>query len=167
MLDHMLTADVMLREANMGVLDKLKIVALAKQVKGTVEQERRKKLAEQLTEQLKLAEAALGGMAYQRTKAAWETDAEGHRYRVQRPVTLRQWWTVADGGVAQFGVRYGAVPLQLQPGKAAVEVAKLADLPVVIKTLLQAVEAGELDAAVAAAMGSRGAKSNKTVAAKA
>ena len=166
MLDHMLTADAMLREANMGVLDKLKIVALAKQVKGTVEQERRKKLAEQLTEQLKLAEAALGGVAYQRTKAAWETDAEGHRYRVQRPVTLRQWWTVADGGVAQFGVRYGAVPLQLQPGKAAVEVAKLADLPVVIKTLLQAVEAGELDAAVAAAMGSRGAKSNKTLAAK-
>ena len=167
MLDHMLTADAMLREANMGVLDKLKIVALAKQVKGTVEQERRKKLAEQLTEQLKLAEAALGGVAYQRTKAAWETDAEGHRYRVQRPVTLRQWWTVADGGVAQFGVRYGAVPLQLQPGKAAVEVAKLADLPVVIKTLLQAVEAGELDAAVAAAMGSRGVKSNKDVVAKA
>ena len=167
MLDYMLTADAMLREANMGVLDKLKIVALAKQVKGTVEQERRKKLAEQLTEQLKLAEAALGGVAYQRTKAAWETDAEGHRYRVQRPVTLRQWWTVADGGVAQFGVRYGAVPLQLQPGKAAVEVAKLTDLPAVIKTLLQAVEAGELDAAVAAAMGSRGAKSNKTVAAKA
>ena len=167
MLDHMLTANTMLRKANMGVLDKLKIVALAKQVKGTVEQERRKKLAEQLTEQLKLAEAALGGVAYQRTKAAWETDAEGHRYRVQRPVTLRQWWTVADGGVAQFGVRYGAVPLQLQPGKAAVEVAKLADLPVVIKTLLQAVEAGELDAAVAAAMGSRGAKSNKSVAAKA
>ena len=167
MLDHILTADAMLREANMGVLDKLKIVALAKQVKGTVEQERRKKLAEQLTEQLKLAEAALGGVAHQRTKAAWETDAAGNRYRVQRPVKLRQWWTVADGGVAQFGVRYGAVPLQLQPGKAAVEVAKLADLPVVIKTLLQAVEAGELDAAVAAAMGSRGAKSTKTVAAKA
>ena len=167
MLDHMLTTGVLLREAKMSVLDKLKIVALAKQVKGTVEQERRKKLAEQLTEQLKLAEAALGGMAYQRTKAAWDTDADGNRYRVQRPVKLRQWWTVADGGVAQFGVRYGAVPLQLQPGKTAVEVAKLADLPVVIKTLLQAVDAGELDTAVAAAMGSRGAKSNNTVAVKA
>lgn len=167
MLDHMLMADAMLREANMGVLDKLKIVALAKQVKGTVEQERRKKLAEQLTEQLKLAEAALGGVAYQRTKAAWNTDADGNRCRVQRPVKLRQWWTVGDGGVSQFGVRYGAVPLQLQPGKAAVEVAKLADLPTVIKTLLQAVEAGELDAAVAAAMGLRGAKSNNTVAVKA
>ena len=149
MLDYMLTADAMLREANMGVLDKLKIVALAKQVKGTVEQERRKRLAEQLTEQLKLAEAALGGVAYKRTKAAWETDAEGNRYRVQRPVKLRQWWTVGDGGAVLFGVRYGAVPLQLQQGKTAVEVGKLADLPVVIKTLLQAVEAGELDAAMA------------------
>ena len=149
MLDHMLTADAMLREANMGVLDKLKIVALAKQVKGTVEQERRKKLADQMTEQLKLAEAALGGVAYQRTKAAWDTDAEGHRYRVQRPVKLRQWWTVGDGGTVQFGVRYGAVPLQLQQGKTAVEVTKLADLPVVIKTLIQAVEAGELDTAMA------------------
>ena len=151
----------------MGVLDKLKIVALAKQVKGTVEQERRKKLAEQLTEQLKLAEAALGGITYQRTKAAWDTDADGHRYRVQRPAKLRQWWTVGDGGAVQFGVRYGAVPLQLQPSKTAVEVAKLADLPVVIKTLLQAVDAGELETAVAAAMGSRGAKSNNTVAVKA
>ena len=149
MLDYMLTADAMLREVNMGVLDKLKIVALAKQVKGTVEQERRKRLAEQLTEQLKLAEAALGGVAYKRTKAAWETDAEGNRYRVQRPVKLRQWWTVGDGGAVLFGVRYGAVPLQLQQGKTAVEVGKLADLPVVIKTLLQAVEAGELDAAMA------------------
>jgi len=149
MLDHMLMADAMLLEAMMGVLDKLKIVALAKQVKGTVEQERRKKLVGQLTEQLKLAEAALGGVTYQRTNAAWDTDAAGNRYRVQRPVKLRQWWTVGDGGAVQFGVRYGAVPLQLQPGKTAVEVAKLADLPLVIKTLLQAVEAGELDTAMA------------------
>jgi hypothetical protein len=145
----MLMAYAMLRDANMGVLDKLKIVAMAKKTKGTVEQERRKKLAEQLTEQLKLAEAVLGGVTYQRTKAAWDTDAAGNRYRVQRPVKLRQWWTVGDGGTVEFGVRYGAVPLQLQPGKTAVEVAKLADLPVVIKTLMQAVEAGELDAAMA------------------
>ena len=35
MLDYMLTADAMLREANMGVLDKLKIVALAKRLGQT------------------------------------------------------------------------------------------------------------------------------------
>ena len=133
----------------MGVLDKLKIVALEPKVKRSVEQDRRVKLVEQLTEQLKLAEAALGGVAYQRTKAAWETDAAGNRYWVQRPVKLRQWRAVGDGGTVQFGVRYGAVPLQLQPRKTAVEVTKLADLPLVIKTLLQAVDAGELDVAMA------------------
>ena len=151
----------------MGVLDKLKIVALAKPVKGTVEQERRKKLAEQLTEQLKLAEAALGGASYGRSKAAWVNEADGTRNRVQRPVKLRQWWIVGTAGTVQFGLRYGAVPVQLQQGKTAVEVAKLGDLPAVIKTLLLAVDAGELDAAVAAAMGSRGTKSNKTAAGKA
>jgi hypothetical protein len=67
----------------------------------------------------------------------------------KRETRERQWWTVVNGGAVQFGVRYGAVPLQLQPGKTAVEVAKLADLPLVIKTLLQAVDAGELDAAMA------------------
>ena len=151
----------------MGVLEKLKIVALAPKVKGTVEQERRKQLAEQLTEQLKLAEAALGGDQYLRTKATWVTDAEGNRVRMQRPVKLRQWWTVGTAGTVQFGVRYGAVPVQLQQGKTAVEVAKLGDLPAMINMLRQAVEAGELDAAVAAAMGSRSAKLSKAAVAKA
>ena len=35
MLDHMQTADAMLLEANMGVLDRLKIVALAKRLRQT------------------------------------------------------------------------------------------------------------------------------------
>ena len=155
MLDQPLTTDTMLLEAKMGVLDKLKIAGLAKQVKGTIEQKRRKKLAEQLTAQLKFAEAAVGGKAYQRTKAAWDTDAEGHR--VRRPVKLRQWWEVGESGAVQFGLRSGVVPLQLKLGKTAVEVTKLADLPVVIKTLLQAVETSAVDAAFAAAKGSRGA----------
>ncbi len=41
----------------MGVLDKLKIVALAPKTKRSVEQDRRAKLVEQLAEQLKLVEA--------------------------------------------------------------------------------------------------------------
>lgn len=47
----------------MGVLDKLKIVALAPKVKHSVEQDRRVKMVEQLTEQLRIVEAALGGAA--------------------------------------------------------------------------------------------------------
>ena len=145
----------------MGVLDKLMIVALAPRVKRSVEQDRRVKLVEQLAEQLKLVEAALGGTAYQRSKAVWITDEAGNRTKAQRPVKLRQWWTVGATGAVQFGLRYGAVPLEVKAGMSAVEVAKLADIPLLIKVLVQAVDQGELDDAIAAVTAARKAKSNK------
>ena len=57
---------------------------------------------------------------------------------------------------ATFGLRYGAVPLQLQSGKSAVEVTKLAELPTTIKLLIAAAEAGEMDTAIATVMAKRG-----------
>jgi len=145
----------------MGVLDKLKIVALAPKVKRSVEQDRRVKLVEQLTEQLKIVEAALGGAAYQRSKAVWITDDAGNRTKAQRPVKLRQWWTVGDKGTVQFGLRYGAVPLEVKAGMSAVEVSKLADIPLLIKALVQAVDQGELDAAIDAVTAARKGKSKR------
>ena len=132
----------------MGVLDKLKIVALAPKVKVSVEHDRRAKLVEQLTEQQKLAEAALGGEAYQRTKIVWIIDDAGNRSKVQRPVKARQWWSVGANGVVKFGLCYGAVPLELKAGMSAAEVSKLADIPLLIKTLVQAVDQGEFDEAI-------------------
>ncbi len=148
----------------MGVLDKIKLVEMTRKVKASAEQQRRAKLIEQLQEQLKMAEAKLSGTAYERTKSTWDKDAEGNRVRVQQPVRVRAWWEVA-GNAVQFGLRYGAVPLQLQPGKSAVEVAKLAELPAVIKLLITAAEAGEMDAAIAGVMAKRGPK-EKAVAAQ-
>ena len=145
----------------MGVLDKLKIVALAPKVKRSVEQDRRVKLIEQLTEQLKIVEAALGGAAYQRSKAVWITDDLGNRTKAQRPVKLRQWWTVGANGAVQFGLRYGAVPLEVKAGMSAVEVSKLADIPLLIKALVQAVDQGELDAAIDAVTAARKGKSQR------
>lgn len=148
----------------MGVLDKIKLVEMARKAKPTAEGQRRAKLIEQLQEQLKMAEAMLNGTAYERTKSTWDKDAEGNRVRVQKPVRVRAWWE-ATGNAVQFGLRYGAVPLQLQPGKSAVEVAKLAELPAVIKLLITAAEAGEMDAAIAGVMAKRGLK-EKAVAAQ-
>jgi hypothetical protein len=146
----------------MGVLDKLKIVALAPKVKGSVEQSRRTKLAEQLTEQLKLAEAALGGAAYQRSKTVWITDDAGNRNKVERPVKARLWWTVGANGSVQFGLRYGTVPLEVKPGMSAVEVSKLADVPLLIQNLLQAVEQGEFDEAIDAVANARKSRTKRT-----
>lgn len=133
----------------MGVLGKLKIVALAPKVKASAEQDRRTKLIEQLDEQKKMVEGLLAGTPHMRTKQVWVDDDDGSRTRVERPVRSRQWWQTGAGGVVQFGLRYGAVPLELQPGKTAIEVAKLVDLPTVIATIIEAVAAGELDAAMA------------------
>lgn len=146
----------------MGVLDKLKIVALKPKVKGSFEQNRRAKLAEQLTEQLKLAEAALGGPAYQRSKTVWITDDAGNRSKAERPVKARLWWTVGANGSVQFGLRYGAVPLEVKPGMSAVEVSKLSDVPLLIKTLLQAVDQGEFDEAIGAVTNSRKPRAKRT-----
>lgn len=149
----------------MGVLDKLKIVALAPKVKRSVEQDRRVKLVEQLTEQLKIVEATLGGAAYQRSKSVWITDDLGNRTKAQRPVKLRQWWTVGANGAVQFGLRYGAVPLEVKAGMSAVEVSRLADIPLLIKALVQAVDQGELDAAIDAVTAARKGKSKRGAAA--
>ncbi|AWB47898.1 hypothetical protein HYN69_04670 [Gemmobacter aquarius] len=148
----------------MGVLDKIKLVEMSRKIKPNATQQRRAKLVEQLQEQLKMAEALLNGTTHERTKSTWAKDAEGNRVRVQKPVRVRAWWEVA-GNAVQFGLRYGAVPLQLQPGKSAVEVAKLAELPAVIKLLIAAAEAGEMDAAIAGMMAKRGPK-EKAVAAQ-
>jgi hypothetical protein len=147
----------------MGVLDKIKLVEMARKAQPNAAQQRRDKLVEQLQEQLKMAEAMLNGTTYERTKSTWAKDGDGKRVRVERQVRVRAWWEVA-GNAVQFGLRYGAVPLQLQPGKSAVEVAKLAELPATIKLLITAAEAGEMDAAIAKVMEKRGSKSKPTVA---
>ena len=55
----------------MGSLDKLKMVAVQPKRAASAEQQRRNKLATKLAEQLKLAEAALGGEPYARSKQQW------------------------------------------------------------------------------------------------
>lgn len=142
----------------MSVLDKLKIVAIAPKRAVSVEQERRNKLARKLDEQLKLAEARLGGPAYDRTKFHWHTDENGDRKRITRSVRLREWWIVSPTGSIQFGLRYGATPVEIQKGRTGIEVAKLEDLPAVIKLVMRAVIEGELDEAIRFAATARAPK---------
>ena len=142
----------------MGSLDKLKMVAVQPKRAASAEQQRRNKLAAKLAEQLKLAEAALGGEPYARSKQQWRTDEQGERTRVVRDVKLRQWWSMEPTGSIQFCVHYGAAVLELAKGKAAIEVAKLSELPAVIKAVLKAVLDGELDEVIKHAAAARSPK---------
>ena len=149
----------------MSVLSKLKIVALPPKSGLTPEQQRRAKVIAKLQEQLKLAEAALGGPAYERQRWGWATDENGEKVKVPRPIRIKTWWDETPTGAVQFGLRYGSAPLEIQKGKAAVEVGKLEELPSVIRALMQAIADGELDAAIKAVADTRGPKGKQRKAA--
>ena len=60
---------------------------------------------------------------------------------------------------------FGATPLEVKVGMSAVEVSKLADIPLLIKALVQAVDQGELDSAIDTVTAARKTKSKRGVAA--
>jgi hypothetical protein len=70
---------------------------------------------QQLTEQLKLAEAALGGPAYQRIKQVWITDTDGNRTQAAKPARIRLWWQDGDNGCVQFVQRGRPGPWGIGP----------------------------------------------------
>ena len=136
----------------MGHLNALTITTLKARVPMTPQEQRRTKLIVKLEEQLAMANAAAEGRSYVVTKQAWAKDADGKRVRVEREKRLKPWWW-RDGDAVTVVVRYGAKPLELAKGKRAVSVSDLASLPKAIATVIAAVQAGELDAAIDAVVG--------------
>ena len=94
------------------------------------------------------------------TKHVWKADADGKKQRVASERVVRPWYW-RDGDALQMVVRYGAKVLELSKGKKAISVTTLKDVPTVIGTVLAAVKAGELDAAIEAVVGTRTPKLKK------
>jgi hypothetical protein len=132
----------------MSLLKNLKIVAAPAKLQLSPEQERRNKLGIKLTEQLQMAEAEIKGETFERMKRAWVTDENGDRKKVERPARLKKWWVKDNAGIIILRILYGSRAIELQKGKAAVEVGQLDKLPAILKTIKDAVLAGELDAEI-------------------
>ena len=64
---------------------------------------------------------------------------------------MKQWWFKNVAGSVLLTVRYGAKLLPIANGMTAIEVGALSELPNTITTIIQAVDAGELDTELAAA----------------
>ena len=140
----------------MALLEKLKVVASPATQPKTPEHLRRAKLIGKLQEQKALAEQKLGGDAYHRLRWVTVVNHEGEPVRVQRPVRLKQWWFKNAAGDVVLTIRYGAKPLVISNGMSAIEVGKLEELPATIQTVIKAVDDGELDSELAAAVKGRG-----------
>jgi hypothetical protein len=108
-----------------------------------------------LTQQLSLVQGQLSGEPYLPYRTVSRKLPDGSRARLQEPMHVRKsWFRVGDA--TYFSIRYGAKPLALdKTGNTTVDRGKISDLPGVIDTLIQAVMAGELDAALTAAVADR------------
>lgn len=125
----------------MGQLDKLNIsrrvipAARARRRHDTPEY-RRQKLIANIEEQIELAELAIQGRPLELKRK------RGHGTVTVRP---RLWWQAGPDGKVFTQIRYNKIPLNLAGRGTSIEVGKLKRLPVVFRTVIRAVKAGELD----------------------
>lgn len=138
----------------MSILKSLKLSVVTPVRASASEFAFRDKLLRYLDEQKALAEAEIGGTAFSATKRVTRTNDAGEKVRVDAPRHVRKGW-FTDAGKLFFQLRYGAKPLEFAKGMNAVEVSDIAALPGTIGSIIGAVNAGELDAQLKAAIAER------------
>ena len=95
-------------------------------------------------------------MSFQTTKRITQTNQDGELERVTVPKRFRAWFWHDISGVWFLEVRYGARALKLsKAGATSIVVGERDNLVDTIHTVIEAVRAGELDAAIEAAAGTR------------
>jgi hypothetical protein len=139
----------------MSVLKNLKLSAVAPSHVSDPKLTARSKLLRYLNEQRAAAQADVEGRPYNATKTVFRNGENGQRVRAEAPRHVRRGWFKDAAGTLFFQARYGSKPLELSKGMTCIEIGKLDALPSTIDTLIQAIDAGELDEALAAASAER------------
>jgi len=139
----------------MSILKTLKLTAATRNAPLTPEQVLRGKLVSYLAEQKALAEAEISGTSFVATKKVTRKNAEGENIRVDAPRHVRKGWFTDAAGKMFFQLRYGGKPLEFTKGMNAVEVENLAELPSLIASIVEAINAGELDVSAKSAIADR------------
>lgn len=139
----------------MTILKSLKLAAVTPVRASTSEFAFRDKLLRYLDEQKALAEAEISGTAFQATRRVTRTNDAGEQVRVEAPRHVRKGWFTDATGKMFFQLRYGSKPLDFAKGMNAIEVENLADVPVIIASIIEAINAGELDPQLKAAITER------------
>lgn len=138
----------------MPILDTLTLSNTAKQRDNSPEGNARRKLLDALAVQIDAATAQAKGEVFIRRIGRW-VDGEEGKERKDVPVRFRPWWFKDDGGSIHLNIRYGNKPLELKAGKSAIAVGSVDNLLPVLEQVKQAIVAGELDKAIAAAAATR------------
>lgn len=137
----------------MSFLAKLELTQLKAKPQGVSNvsptEKRREKLLGKLQQQAELANAMIAGEKFIATKQVTMKDADGNKSKVQKEMRVAPWFW-SDGKGMQLVIRYGVKPLPLsaKSGHKAISVPNLKAIPGVIATVIEAVNAGELDDAL-------------------
>ena len=121
---------------------KLNFVALPKNFRNDPVMKRREKMLSQLEQQRNLAQDPSFTIVQQR----WVKDENGIKQPVERHKQIKRWWLRNGMGDCLLIIRYGSRVLELQKGKAAIDVGGEANLVMVIEEIMRMTKEGELDA---------------------
>ncbi|GGD87083.1 hypothetical protein GCM10011515_03210 [Tsuneonella deserti] len=138
-----------------SILKTLKLAAAAPANPGASEFGFRDKLLCYLNEQKALAEAEIAGTRFTATRKVTRTNEAGEKVRVDAPRQVRKGWFTDGSGKMFFQLRHGNRPLELAKGMNAIAVDGLAEVPVIISSIIDATNAGELDPQLTAARDAR------------
>ena len=135
----------------MAALQGLKLITAKRQTAINPVQFRRYKLSQRVQEQIALAQAAVEQRIYVKQRQRSVKDSSGIRNTITTLVRVKQWWWTQDNGKLALSIRYGSKIIALSPKCNAVECSTLTDVVAALTTIKAAVDAGELDAQIAAA----------------
>ena len=135
----------------MAALQGLKLITAKRQTAINPVQFRRNKLSQRVQEQIALAQASLEQRIYVKQRQRSVKDSSGIRNTITTQVRVKQWWWTQDNGKLALSIRYGSKIIALSPKCNAVECSTLTDVVAALTTIKAAVDAGELDAQIAAA----------------
>lgn len=141
----------------MTALSKLKTSKKAKSGGQETDQQRlRRMLREKLLEQREMVEAEVTGKPLVKTTTKYVPNkVTGELISQQVPRQLRKWYWEEPDGTVCMQLLYGHLKLPISGENTTVETKSLDKLPEVIGVLMDAIEAGELDMALMAAMEDR------------
>lgn len=139
----------------MSIIKSLKLAAATPAAPATSEHGFREKLLRYLVEQKAMAEAEIAGTLFTASRRVTRTNEAGEKVRIDAPRHVRKGWFTDLSGKTFFQLRYGSKPLEFAKGMNAVEVQGLNDVPVIIGSVIAAIQAGELDPQLKTAIAER------------
>jgi hypothetical protein len=102
---------------------------------------KRQLLLDAVSEQILMATTR----SYCPTKTKWITEADGNVRRVQVPIQLKKWWKQIPNGKLHICIYSKGKPIDLEPGKSAIEIEAYSELIPTLKLVQKSIELGDFD----------------------